>query len=120
MFKGAKAPAAPIPQGALPPEGTRVRLRLTVGNDAGDALVVEVPSLVSDVERGDSPTRRTRVLISAPDVSFLPAAPNFTVEQGLIWTTASGQMEVPVLVTETDQPSWWLVTTGPARRLQRR
>jgi hypothetical protein len=106
----------------LPEVNEAVRLRVEVDKQDG-GLFVELPSRITDME-WDRDGGRPVVVLRAPDVSFLPAAPNPAVEHNLIWTNQRGQMELPIRLGKPQVrdygPVWVVQVTGPARRVQRR
>ncbi|MDQ1289818.1 MAG: hypothetical protein QG622_3384 [Actinomycetota bacterium] len=103
-----------------PRVGTKVRLRLILPSSNAEDLIVEVPTMVEDVEEAATSQGRSCVLISATDVSFLPSPPDLTVEHALVWIARDGQMEIPVLLSGLVGPVWRLTLNGPVRRVQRR
>jgi len=118
--KSRDTPAA-APLGDVPDRATKVYVRITIRTAGSrDDLILEVPSTVSEVQPPLTSRSGVRIMISASDVSFLPAPPDLTAEHALIWTTPTGQMEMPVHLSDIDEPQWILTSAGPARRVQRR
>jgi hypothetical protein len=124
VFKAEKC-APPAQPHALPEVSTTVRVRVAVPDGTADGeLFVELPSKVTDIETSGQQDDRTQMVIAAPDTSFLPVMPDPSAEHTLLWTTASGQMELPVRLTGRERldygPVWRVLVRGPARRVQRR
>jgi PilZ domain len=141
IFRRGK-PAQPAPATAvdLPERLAEVRLRVTVtipaiapvgvpdtdpdtdpgAGGGGGEVVVDMPSRVEEIDEPLSAHDRLRLMITAPEVAFLPAPVDLTIEHTLLWVVPDGQMELPVHIQDTQQLLWPLIVTGPARKVQRR
>jgi hypothetical protein len=123
LFKSPQqdAPATALGRDDVPPSGSEVRIRLTIPEDSdSDDLVFEVPSVVEAIRPPKGKDAGPTVLVGAPDLSFVPVLPDFTVEQSLLWTGPASQMELPVLIGDPDQQTWRLLAVGSAKKVQRR
>lgn len=128
LGRGKPAQPAPVAAVELPERLSMIRLRITVatpgaappGTAAGGEIVVEAPSRVEEIDERLSERSRPRLIVTAPEVPFVPSAEDLAAEHVLVWLVPDGQMEVPVRIQDVEQPLWPLIVTGPARKVQRR
>jgi hypothetical protein len=99
---------------ALPVE---VRLRLVLTAAGRDDLgVLEVPTSVRAVETGAALV----VTVTPPELfALLGRPPLADREHTLVWTSDHGQLELPVLLTRSDD-EWRLTGNGPLRQRSHR